>query len=90
MQKSLLVLTIGCGVLWSLTGIMTLATGYMTGSKTHTRGGWVYLAVGIGWGLTVLWPESWNWGIPTLLICATAWNWWDRIGSSSAVKDKAD
>jgi hypothetical protein len=91
MQKALLFATIGLGVITFITGVVHITIAYLTSSKKSAKEGAVFLVVGICWGAVAQWPEAWNWGLPTLLICATAWNWWDKIGGRTvASKDKAE
>lgn len=81
--------TIGCAVLWSLCGIVSLARVYLLKDGRSAKEGWVYLVVGAGWALTAFMPELWNLGIPTLLMVAIAWEW-DKRKPQSPVKNKAD
>ncbi len=77
MQTAMWYLTWGIAGLNLLSGAIILVSSTLDRNKRSAREGYVYLAAGLGWSLCALWRDSWNWGIPQLLIVATAWNWWD-------------
>lgn len=89
MQKFTLIMTIACAVGWAVNGVLRLVTVYKLKGEGSAKEGWVYLAVSAGWAITAAIPDLWNWGVPTLLIVAIAWEW-DKRSSRSAVKNKAD
>lgn len=71
MTKAISVVAIVCAIVTLALSIVTFRRAQVTGSKKLRRACWLNGAVAVGWAVTGLWPEVWNWGLP-LLLCVTS------------------
>ena len=66
------VATIAWAIVTLVLSVVTVLKSRVMGGKKALRSGLAYAGIAAGLAATAFWPELWNWGVPPLLIVATA------------------